>query len=379
LATFINERMRLDDIAQTQTDLKQLLEKDANDWVIYKEAHPSFFSKHKKKLLVAVILLPLLGLATHYALQVKKTEPLPPEPIPVSEMTPYIKDGLYGYKLGDSIAITAQFTTAEPFDNNQALVSRNDSIFYIDESGKFISLLNGEELETKRQEQLAAEKAEAEKLAKEKEEKEKLAKEQASTPETKMIKGMKMIKIPGRNFYMSETEVTFAQYDAFCEATGREKRSDEGWGRGNRPVINVSWHDAVAFCQWVGGRLPTEAEWEFAARGGNKSRGYKYAGSDNIGNVAWYRGNKTQPVGQLSPNEIGLYDMSGNVWEWCSDWKGDYSSRAQTNPRGPGSGSARVLRGGSWGNSGARPCRVADRSLETPVYRRINLGFRVAF
>jgi hypothetical protein len=141
LATFINERMRLDDIAQTQTDLKQLLKKDANDWVIYKEANPSFFSRHKKKLLAAVAVLPILGLATHYALQVKNTEQLPPEPIPVVEMTLYSKDGLFGYKLDDSIAISAQFTTAESFENGQAKVSRNDSVFYIDETGGMVELI----------------------------------------------------------------------------------------------------------------------------------------------------------------------------------------------------------------------------------------------
>ena len=126
-------------------------------------------------------------------------------------------------------------------------------------------------------------------------------------------------------------------------------------------------------------RLPTEAEWEFAARGGKQSKGYKYSGSDNIGVVAWYTGNsggKTHQVGTKEPNELGIYDMSGNVWEWCGDWYGSYSSSAQTNPTGPSSGSSRVLRGGSW-YSDAGGCRVSFRRSNDPSYRSDYNGFRV--
>ena len=126
-------------------------------------------------------------------------------------------------------------------------------------------------------------------------------------------------------------------------------------------------------------RLPTEAEWEFAARGGKQSKGYKYSGSDNIGVVAWYTGNnggKTHQVGTKEPNELGIYDMSGNVWEWCGDWYGSYSSSAQTNPTGPSSGSYRVLRGGSW-RYDAGYCRVSDRGSNDPSNRNIIFGFRV--
>ena len=212
------------------------------------------------------------------------------------------------------------------------------------------------------------------------------------------------------DFYIGKYEVTFNEYDAFCNAIGGNKPKDEGWGRGIRPVINVSWWDAIAYCNWlsereklpkaydekgnfldkdgrvttdpskvVGYRLPTEAEWEYAARGGSKSKGYKYAGSDNVNDVAWYyqnSGSKTQEVGKKAPNELGIYDMSGNVWEWCSDWFGNYSSSAQTNPYN-NSGSLRVFRGGSW-NDDATYTRVANRSNYSPTGTNDNLGFRIA-
>ena len=175
---------------------------------------------------------------------------------------------------------------------------------------------------------------------------------------------IRAVKIPG-NFYMSETEVTFAQYDAFCDATGREKTNDQGWGRGNRPVFNVSWHDAVAFANWAGGRLPTEEEWEHAAKGGQN---YTYAGSNNINEVAWYdgnSGNKPHPVKGKKPNDYGLYDMSGNVLEWTNSW---YDN----------SQSYRVLRGGSWPYD-ALNCRVAYRSWDATGIRVNYNGFRVLF
>ena len=160
-------------------------------------------------------------------------------------------------------------------------------------------------------------------------------------------------------------------------------------GNLQRPVEKVSWNDCQTFITRLNEltgknfRLPTEAEWEFAARGGNKSQHYKYAGSNDIDAVAWYWGNiplqttGTQPVATKAPNELGLYDMSGNVWEWCQDWWGSYSSAAQADPTGPETGSYRVYRGGSW-DSDARDCRVSRRDSYSPSGRGSDLGLRLA-
>lgn len=154
----------------------------------------------------------------------------------------------------------------------------------------------------------------------------------------------------------------------------------------NLPVEDVSWEDCQNFIAELNAmtgkkfRLPTEAEWEFAARGGNKSNGFKYSGSGSIDKVAWYDGNssnKTHPVKQKQANELGIYDMSGNVYEWCQDWYGSYSSSAQTNPTGSSSGSYRVGRGGSW-YSYATFCRVSFRNYSAPANANYYLGLRLA-
>ena len=181
-------------------------------------------------------------------------------------------------------------------------------------------------------------------------------------------------------FYIGKTEVTQALWQAVMGS------NPSYWKGDNLPVECVSWDDSQEFIRKLNAltgqhfRLPTEAEWEFACRGGNNSRGYKYSGSNYIDNVAWYRdnyGEKTHPVATKSPNELGIYDMSGNVWEWCADWYGDYSSGAQTNPKGPYDGSNRVDRGGSW-NYGTRLCRSSYRIGNKPATRGFILGLRLA-
>jgi sulfatase modifying factor 1 len=190
------------------------------------------------------------------------------------------------------------------------------------------------------------------------------------------------------SFSIGKYEVTVSQYRAFCTETGRQMPGSPSWGwRDNHPIVNVSWHDCVAYCNWLGEkyggdwRLPTEAEWEYAARGGNKSQGYKYAGSHDLESVAWFEdnsGGQINSIGRKRPNELGLYDMSGNVWEWCRDWYdvGYYNNSPSSNPRGPSTGSRRVLRGGSWSNS-AEDCRVALRFYNAPGDRIYTDGFRV--
>ena len=182
------------------------------------------------------------------------------------------------------------------------------------------------------------------------------------------------------SFYIGKTEVTQALWKAVMGSNPSNFRGD------NLPVECVSWNDCQAFIRKLNAltgqnfRLPTEAEWEFACRGGNNSRGYKYSGSNYIDNVAWHDGNsggKTHPVATKSPNELGIYDMSGNVDEWCSDWYGDYTSGAQTNPKGPYDGSSRVRRGGSWDDY-VRYCRSSSRFNLNTTYRYLNLGFRLA-
>ena len=187
-------------------------------------------------------------------------------------------------------------------------------------------------------------------------------------------------------FKMSKYEITFAQYDVFCEATGRQKPDDEGWGRGNRPVINVSWYDAEAFAEWMGCSLPTEEQWEYACRAGTTTA---FNTGDNLTtDQANYNGNypyknypkgkfygKTLPVGSFKPNAWGLYDMHGNVWEWCSDWyNGDYSNH--TNLKEAQESFCKVFRGGSW-NLYAEYCRSAYRNYIRPDFSFNYIGLRM--
>ena len=183
------------------------------------------------------------------------------------------------------------------------------------------------------------------------------------------------------DYYIGQTEVTQELWEAVMGSNPSYFKGDN-----QRPVENVSWNDCQEFIEKLNRltgknfRLPTEAEWEYAARGGNKSRGYKYSGSNNPDAVAWYddnSGSKTHPVATKQSNELGLYDMSGNVYEWCQDWYGGYKSNSQTNPTGASKGSDCVLRGGSWYDS-ARRVRVSYRRHNTPDDRNITVGLRLA-
>jgi formylglycine-generating enzyme required for sulfatase activity len=183
------------------------------------------------------------------------------------------------------------------------------------------------------------------------------------------------------DFYIGKYEVTQAQWKFIMgENPSHFKNCD------NCPVERVSWNEVQTFftkLNMLTGknyRLPTEAEWEYAAKGGEMSQGYRYAGGNNINFVAWYSGNsqgKTQPVGTIKPNELELYDMSGNVWEWCSDWFDYYTESPKTNPTGPEQGEFKIVKGGSWyGYIGGS--RVSCRGSDDPGNKRSYIGFRVA-
>ncbi|KHD04912.2 hypothetical protein PN36_28765 [Candidatus Thiomargarita nelsonii] len=191
-----------------------------------------------------------------------------------------------------------------------------------------------------------------------------------------------------QDFGIGRYEVTFAEYDKFAQATGRKKPDDEGWGRGNRPVINVSWNEAVAYTQWLATqtgkkyRLPTETEWEYAARGGTitnywwgNTASHEYA---NYGKEPWGalakgkdRWEYTAPVGSFEPNQFGIYDTVGNIWEWTQDIYSDYSSSLSSEAN-----SHRVVRGGSW-SSGTSTCRAAIRGYNSPGAHASSIGFRL--
>ena len=190
------------------------------------------------------------------------------------------------------------------------------------------------------------------------------------------------------SYYIGQTEVTQALWKAVMgyspTSNGSSWSSYYGLGD-NYPAYYICYDDVLSFISKLNSltgrtfRMPTEAEWEYAARGGNKSKSYLYSGGNTLDNVGWYKSNtnsETHPVAQKAANELGIYDMSGNVWEWCSDWYGSYSSSSQTNPTGPSTGSNRVLRGGGWDIT-ATYCRVTNRGSNTPSYRGDGNGVRL--
>lgn len=236
-----------------------------------------------------------------------------------------------------------------------------------------------------------------------------------------MFQNLRLHQVIVGDYSLGAYEVTFAEYDAFCEATKRLKPDDEGWGRGQRPVINVTWYDVVQYCNWLsrqnglkevyaiqdsvvtadwkakGYRLPSEAEWEYAAREGGKE--VRYGNGKNIANPKEinYNGEQwtvspifkhcvfgenreqTIPVGTFSPNALGIHDMSGNAAEWCWDWyhEGYYENSPLERPHGPDTGETRVVRGGSW-NSGAEDMLLPFRMTVTPRKSSNEVGFRLA-
>lgn len=187
-----------------------------------------------------------------------------------------------------------------------------------------------------------------------------------------------------RGYWMARTEVTVGQYRRSGRSMPPEPRRsfNKGWASTEHPIVNVTWNEADAYCKAIGGRLPTEAEWERAARGGHDEWRYPWGSSISHENANYSdeQGGRDQwaytaPVGQFAPNDYGLFDMAGNVWEWTADWNGEYPSSDATDPRGPTSGRYRVLRGGSWGVT-ARVLRVSDRNDDFPANRSGTLGVR---
>ena len=208
-------------------------------------------------------------------------------------------------------------------------------------------------------------------------------------------------------FEISKFEVTVWEWKQFIKANKMKMPIKPSWGwQDNYPINGITWNEAIAYCNWLstkeklqpcyskkgpnfvcnfkanGYRLPTEAEWEFAAKGGTNSKGFRYSGSDKLEDVAWYKANSNgQPhtVGTKLPNELGIYDMSGNVWEWCWDWynKDFYKLEKGDNPKGPEMGERRTVRGGSW-DSKSNYVRPANRISTIPSKTHEFYGFRIA-
>lgn len=185
-----------------------------------------------------------------------------------------------------------------------------------------------------------------------------------------------------RGFWMSRSPVTVAAYRCFAEDTERPMPEDpyfnEDWSKDDHPIVNVSWADASDYCEWAGGRLPTEAEWEYAARGGRRDSIYPWGNEEPDDTRAKFGSNDgTSPVESYPANGFGLYDMVGSNWEWTADWYGVnyYNSSPARDPMGPARGDSRVVRGGSW-NYGPELLRCSFRFKLEPEFRYFGIGFR---
>jgi len=188
-----------------------------------------------------------------------------------------------------------------------------------------------------------------------------------------------------RSFYIDKYEVTVGEYRKFCISTGREMPLEPKWGwNENDPMTNVSWNEANEYAKWIGKRLPTEAEWEFAARGGSRSQAFIFSGGNNLEDIAWYNdnsGKNPHKIGSMLPNELGIFDMSGNVSEWCQDWYSSiyYKQSSVENPTGPEGGIFRIYRGGSWDSESSK-CKVTSRNGGDPEnIENLGIGFRLVY
>ncbi len=184
------------------------------------------------------------------------------------------------------------------------------------------------------------------------------------------------------SFWLDKFPVTVKEYHLYCGSVGIEFPIQPDWDYNeDLPVVNVTWEEALGYSKWVGKRLPTEAEWEYAANGGIYSKKTIYSGSNNIDEIGWYAKNcdSTCKIGLKKPNELGIYDLSGNVWEWCNDWYDEeyYHERTENNPKGPVNGNQRVLRGGSYFND-SYFLRITNRHRFAQNRKNSMIGFRCA-
>ena len=188
-----------------------------------------------------------------------------------------------------------------------------------------------------------------------------------------------------KGFWLGRTPITVAAYKRFAQQTSNEMPTppnfNRGWGKDDHPIVNVTWDEAKAYCQWAAGRLPTEAEWEYAARGGKEGLKYPWGNGITHENANYGKGTEgttsTSSVGSYPPNGFGLCDMAGNVWEWVADWYEEnyYASPPARDPKGPSAGQGRVLRGGSWVGNPVL-LRTSSRVGLAPGFRLYNVGFR---